>query len=244
MIEGLYLRRGSALHRLNVWTKFGCLLILLPLAAFIADGFILLILTAICVFLVSLAKIPLKIFWQYMRLYLVVFIILFVGMAILFSPGNLGQRIIVGSLFALRLIDVVAAGALFSMITDPMEIPVGLLRLRIPHRYGITLMVAYRMLPLMADKVAKIIFAQRARGARISFSIVELRRVPRVMFSLLIPIITSSLEASVALADTLLARGYSPARPITIPPIQLGAGDAITSLLFMFLAFMAFSTRF
>ncbi len=240
MIKQLFVQKASMVHDLDFWTKFLCLLLLLPLSAFITSIKFLPLLVIIFLAFLFLSKIGLEKFWQNTRLYHIPITIGVVLLSLVFSPGFLQERFLYGAILAIRFILLISFGVLFSMVTNPIEIPGGFLRAKLPHKYGITLMVGYRMMPLISDKIATIIDAQRARGAEIKLSFKNLPKLAPIAVSLMVPILHSTLETSVRLSDTLISRGYNPDGKITVPQTRLGILDVfllITSLLILVLAF-------
>jgi energy-coupling factor transporter transmembrane protein EcfT len=94
------------------------------------------------------------------------------------------------------------------------------------------MMVAFRMMPLIANKITTVVEVQRARGARFSFSPLGFPGLASELMSLMVPIVYSTLETSVSLSDTLLARGYDPDAPaITVPPTRVQKWDVVFALL-------------
>lgn len=240
MIKQFYIQKSSIIHGLDFWTKFFCLLLFLPLSAFIASTNLLFLLIFVLVILLVASKIGWEKFWQNSRLYLVSITIGVILLSLIFTPGIWQEKFISGIFLAIRFILLISFGVLFSMVTNPIEIPGGFLRAKLPHKYGITLMVGYRMMPLISNKISTIIDAQKARGAEIKFSLKKLPKLVPLMISLAVPILHSTLETSVRLSDTLISRGYNPEGKITTPPgklkkedfgfLALSVGILITSL--------------
>ena len=71
------------------------------------------------------------------------------------------------------------------MVTNPIEFPMGFLQVGIPHRFGVTLMVGYRMMPLLSKKISTIIDAQKSRGAEFKLGKGILNRIFSLIFGLL-----------------------------------------------------------
>jgi energy-coupling factor transport system permease protein len=239
MIKRLFVQKASIIHELDFWTKFLCLLLLFPLSAFIAPVKVLPLLVIIFFALLAFSKIGIGKFWQNTRLYHIPIAIGVILLSLVFSPGVIQERLFYGIILVVRFVLLISLGVLFSMVTNPIEIPGGFLRARLPHKFGITLMVGYRMMPLISDKISTIIDAQRARGAEIKLSLKTLPKLPPILASLLVPILHSTLETSVRLSDTLISRGYNPDGRITVPPGRLGYQDfliLITSVIILLLA--------
>lgn len=239
VFEQLYLKRGSILHNLDLWTKFLCLLLVIPAATFIAPPWALIPISLFVLLLIILSKVNLQVFWKQVRLYYALLTATIMILSLAFSYGDLPSRAITGLVMSARFAVLIGLGVLFSIITDPLEIPIGLLRARVPHRYGVMMMVAFRMMPLIANKVTSVVEVQKARGAKFSFSLSGLPRLASQLMSLMIPIVYSTLEVSVGLSDTLLARGYNPNASITIPPTHLRKSDVGLTLLSVVLLLLA-----
>lgn len=225
MLKEIYIQKNSAIHRLDFWVKIISLLIILPLVSFIAKPVYLFFPCMLFATLLFFSKIGFNKFWIQSRNYLIPVTIGLLIMSLIFTFGNLTFRIIEGLILTVRFSLLISYGMLFSMITNPIEIPAGFLRAKIPHKYGVTLMVGYRMMPLLTSKISKIVQAQKARGASFNFS---LRKPYKFFFqigSLIVPLLHSTLDMSVKLSDALISRGYDPNGKITIPNKNWGFLD-------------------
>jgi len=227
MIKDIYIKKKSTIHNLDFWTKFLCILLILPLAGIISPLKILpIIVIFLFVFLIT-SRINLKTFWNITKSYNIPITISVVLLSLFLSEGTLTMRLTDGLIFALRFIILISFGVLFAMTTNPIEIPMGLMKARIPHKYGITVMVGYRMLPLISQRIGKVMDAQRARGGEISFSLRNFKGFVTRLISLMVPILHSTLESSVKLSETLISRGYNPNGKITLPPSRFKKNDYV-----------------
>jgi energy-coupling factor transporter transmembrane protein EcfT len=241
MIGQFFIPKRSIVHKLDFWAKFLSFLLILPLSAFLAPTKLLLLLLLVFIILLAFSRISVKKFWQMTKIYHIPIILGIIVLSLFFSSGIIGERLVSGVILGVRFVLLISFGVLFAMVTNPIEIPGGFLRARLPHKYGITLMVGYRMMPLISDKISTIIDAQKARGAEIKLSFKKLPKLATLAVSLLVPILHSTLETSVRLSDTLISRGYNPDGKITVPPTKLGFGDFLLfggALLILFLAFV------
>jgi energy-coupling factor transporter transmembrane protein EcfT len=220
-----YVEGISPIHKLGFWTKFLCLLLLIPLSAFLATPPVLIFVMVVSGIMIVLSNIGLRLFWSKTKVYNIALPIMVVFLALAFSPGTLVERLLDGFVLSLRFLILTHLGVLFATVTNPLEIPLGLLRIGIPHRLGVTMMVAFRMFPLIAERFEMIILAQKARGAVFRPSRHTLRPFVLSLFSVLIPVFYATLQVSTELSDTLLTRGYDPNRPITVPPSQINLRD-------------------
>lgn len=229
-MKELYIQKISLIHELNFWTKFICLLVLTPISAFLAPPKLLLIIVFFFIVLLFTSKISLKKIWNLTKFYNIPIATGVILLALIFSQDILLNRLIEGLILSLRFIILICFGVLFAMVTNPIEIPTGMLKARIPHKYGITVMLAFRMLPLISQKIKNIIDAQRARGSSLKLNIKSLPRLLPRLISLMVPILHSTLETSIEFSDTLISRGYNPNGKITIPPSKFKKSDYVLLL--------------
>lgn len=241
MIKELFVEKTSVIHDLDFWTKFICFLLLIPISAFLASSELLLVIVVFFIVLASVSKVGFKKIWNATKIYIIPLAIGITLLALAFYHGSLQNRLIGGLILTIRFVVLICFGILFAMITNPIEIPLGMLKARIPHKYGITVMVAFRMLPLIAQKIGSIIDAQRARGARVEFSLRGLPKFFPNVASLMVPTLHSTLETSLKLSDTLLSRGYDPNGKITLPPSKIKRSDYCVFILSGVLLTLAFT---
>lgn len=225
MIDYTYTQKESIIHRLNFWTKLLCLSLILPLAAFLASIKWLLLLASVFIVIFTLSKINFRKFWRMVKIYIITITVGLLLLSLFFSPGNIQEKIISAIILASRFSLLISFGILFSTVTNPIEIPAGFMQVKIPHKFGVTLMVAYRMMPLLSKKIAAIIDAQKTRGASFRFSFIKPKKFLYQLFSLIIPSLHATLEMSVRLSDALISRGYNPEARITIPPAKSSIYD-------------------
>jgi len=225
MLESLYLARGEGVHKLNLWTKVFVFLILIPACAFVGAIWSLPLLLLSTIAFIVWTKIGLRLLWAYMRIYLIILLVSVITLSFIFSPGSPIDRFTTASMWLFRFGTVLLAAVVFSIATDPMEVPVGMVNIGIPHKFGVTLMVAIRMFPLIALNLRKVAQAQRSRGLQWGIRSGRWRFIFTNIMALIVPCVLTTLEASVALADTLTARGYSPDSKITKWPFTAGKID-------------------
>lgn len=230
MIKEIYIKKKSLIHNLNFWTKFLCFLLLFPLSVFLVSPKLLVLLVFIFLVFLWKSKIGTKKFWSLSKFYILPIVSGIILLALLFQQGIFINRLKEGLILAIRFSILICFGILFAMTTSPIEIPAGLMKIKIPHKYGITIMVAFRMLPLISQKIQNIIDAQRARGATLKLSIKNLFKLPSQIVALIIPTLHSTLETSVKLSDTIISRGYNPENKITIPPSKIKKNDLLIFL--------------
>lgn len=239
-MKELYIEKISLIHSLDFLTKFLCFLLLIPLTGFIVSWKLLPAVFLFLIILMVLSKISFRTFWKSTKLYIIVILVGLIVLSLAFFPGSLAEGLIKGLLLSIRFIVLISLGVLFAMVTNPIEIPLGLMRIKIPHRYGITVMVAFRMLPMITQNMKNIVDAQRARGAELELSIKGLFKFIPQISSFIIPTLHSTLETSLKFSDTLLSRGYNPNGRITLPPSRFKKSDYCVFILSVALLIITF----
>jgi energy-coupling factor transport system permease protein len=91
--------------------------------------------------------------------------------------------------------------------TDQTKLVAGLVRLRLPYSWGLTLAIALRYLPTMQDTYQAVYQAQQARGlvVRGRFLAAAKAQIP-----VLVAVLISALRTTDQLSLALQARGYVP----------------------------------
>lgn len=260
-----YLQRNSFIHRLNPLTKFAVLILLVILTVTLVSDIVSL---SIFVFLLLGyigAGINLRYAFGRLRR-LIAFILLIAMVQLLFTSYGIILFYLIPPLapgfgpffpititgianainLAFRLINIVLASALFVAITDPSRFVAALTSLRIPYRYGYTLVLALRLVPLFDKESNTVQAAQRARGIPVDQGIIRgfLRRV-RFTF---MPLLFSALGRIDALTLAMDGRGfgYAPTRTYLIFPnfvikdwLIVCVSIFLTSLLLWYFLFVA-----
>ncbi len=111
-----------------------------------------------------------------------------------------------GLTVALRILAMTFAIFALLFTTDTDTLIQGLVRLRMPYSWGLTLSLALRYVPIFAGSYTSIQEAQQARGLEYGSSR-GLKRV-REMMPVLVPMIIESFRTSQQMAIALEARGY------------------------------------
>ena len=232
---------SSVVHRLNCWTKLIIFLVVVPVCGFVMPlpGTLALLLVFACVFL--LARIPFRRFWKAAGLYMMGLLVAVLILSGLLLTGPFLERLGVAASFVLRLFVMLCFGVLFTLTTNPRELPSAFLRVGLPHRFGVTLLVAMRMVPLISQRVRTIIDSQRARGLRLNLADLFRRRRMGVVEAFIIPILNCTMKTSVHMSDTLISRGYDPHGKVTLPPDGWSFADALVmsaGLVFLLAVFL------
>jgi energy-coupling factor transport system permease protein len=220
-----YLQRHSFVHRLNPITKFIVLILIVILIVTLVSDIV-----ALCIFGFLLlgfigARISLRYAFGRLRR-LLAFILLIALVQLLFTPYGTVLFYLIPPLapgfgpffpittsgianafdLAFRLINIVLASALFVASTDPSRFAAALTSIHIPYRYGYTLVLALRLVPLFDEESNTVQSAQRARGIPVDQGAIRgfLRRV-RYTF---MPLLFSALGRVDSLTLAMDGRGF------------------------------------
>lgn len=140
------------------------------------------------------------------------------------------------ALFTVRLATLVTAAALLTLTTSPLELTDGLerllrplRRLRVPsHELAMTISIALRFIPVLAEEAERLQKAQMSRGAE--FSGGPVRRA-RKLVPLLVPLFVSAFARADRLAVAMEARGYRGEGRTSYRQLRLGRLDAAAGAL-------------
>ena len=141
-----------------------------------------------------------------------------------------------GAFFALRLTALVLLASLLTLTTSPLDLADGLERLLGParrvgvpvHDLAMTLTIALRFVPTLADEAERLRRAQLSRGADIERGIT--RRI-RGMTSLLVPLFLSAFRRADRLAMAMEARCYRGEEGRShFSRMRFGTADAVAAL--------------
>ena len=215
----VYTPRPSVIHGLDIRSRFLFLLFAIPAAGFIGGWEIVCFLVALLIFLIAYSKIGFKIFWDNIKVFVIAVTVALLVLCFFLASGSIIDRIYSGILYSLRFDIFIIAGVLFAMTTNPNDIPQALMKMRIPHRYGIVVMLGFRLYPTLMQKSRTIMDAQRCRGIELKPSFRHPKTFITALTTLLIPLLIATLEAGAGLGDTLSARGYDLYKPITLSPL-------------------------
>lgn len=130
----------------------------------------------------------------------------------------------VGCGLALRVFAVAIPGILVVAATDPTDLADALVQhLRVPARFAIGALAAFRLLPLLAAEWEMLMFARRARGVTAGRNpVARLRLFVSAMFALLV----GAIRRGTRLATAMDARGFDSGLPRTVArPQHFGGAD-------------------
>lgn len=215
---GRYIPTGSVVHRLDARTKLLSTLALLSVnvsgrsSAPVAGMFLLVFGVA------GLARLRLTLVLSNLRP-MAWLLVLTVLLNAALTPGRgvwgplTEEGVRQGLFLALRLAGLVLTASLLTLTTSPLDLADGMERLLRPakkvgvpaHELAMTMTIALRFVPTLADEAERLRRAQLSRGADIEGGL--LRRI-RGLTSLLVPLFLSAFRRADRLAVAMEARCY------------------------------------
>ena len=158
------------------------------------------------IFMVTgLFLIPFVLYMRKFRLnrFITVFSLFIFLINFIFIQGDLFYKIEYSMRIVLRFLGIILSGMLFSQ-EDPNEFAHSLMRVGLPYRYGMTMVLTFRLIPLFSSESMMIKKAQTARGVDLEgvSSVVNLVRYT------FFPWIHSALERADALTLSMEGRCF------------------------------------
>jgi energy-coupling factor transport system permease protein len=213
-----YKRKETRFHNLKTEIKFLICAALIVLALILENPVYLAILMAASITIVAEAKISDGwIGYMKMAAWTGVFLVLLnlllsqSGKTILFE-ANTGlplfdtikitlEALYFGLIIALRLALAISAFAIMSLTISPDEMLCLMSKMRIPAKSVLTASLAARYIPSLAEDAEALTEVQRTRGAKL--------KGIKGSGTVIIPLLSNSLERSIATAEAMEARGFS-----------------------------------
>ena len=209
-----YYRADSLMHRMDPLTKFLWIILLGVLGFTISDPALLAVLVASLVFVTFvLGRLPfgmvLRMGFYFFPLSLAAGIFQMLirshGADVLFHLGPLavtGGGVRFGMVFGMRILLIAFASLIFVWTTDPRDLIVAIIYLRVPYRIAYAVFVALRFVPLLENEAAVIREAQSVRGVeQVSGRIEAMKRY-------VLPLLLSGIRKSENTAVAMDSRGF------------------------------------
>ncbi len=121
----------------------------------------------------------------------------------IFLKGNVSEKLEFSLRMVFRFLGIVFSGILFSK-NDPNEFAYSLMKLGVPYRYGFTLVLTFRLVPLFDFESNIIRRAQRARGIELE-GVKNILNFARYTF---FPLLYSTLERVDSFTQSLEGRCF------------------------------------
>jgi len=228
---GVYYEKDSLIHRLDPRTKLLFMIVFLVSIFVAKDIFSYLLLILITVASIIISKVPFMMVLKGLKPIFV--IVIFTTILNLFwTQGETElvnwqvipnhwtiviykESLIKAGVLALRIIVLMACTSLyFSYTTTPIELTDGietglapLKKIKVPvHEFAMMMTIALRFIPTLVDETAKIMNAQKARGA--DFSRGGLIKRAKALIPIIIPLFVSAFRRADELATAMECRCY------------------------------------
>ena len=222
---GQYYPANSFVHKCDPRLKILFLVVYIA-AIFVAKNFYALgACAAVFVFAVSFSRVPIKSLLRSIRG--ILFLLIFTAVLnFFFREGEtvlwqwkfikITAEAVYSTLFlAVRLFLLVLGSTLLTLTTTPVSLTDGLESLLYPfkllrfpvHELALIMSIALRFIPILTDETARIMNAQKARGADFETGSI-IQRVKAVV-PILIPLLISAFRRADELGDAMDARCYS-----------------------------------
>jgi energy-coupling factor transport system permease protein len=132
-----------------------------------------------------------------------------------------------GLAITLRVLAIGLPGVVLIATTDPTDLADSLAQnLRLPHRFVLSALAAFRLLGVLADEWRSLGMARRARGLPDGFGVAGVRVRGGQVFALLV----LAIRRGTVLATTMEARGFGVLQERTwARPAHFGASDAVVA---------------
>jgi energy-coupling factor transport system permease protein len=135
---------------------------------------------------------------------------------VLFTPFGhaiTSDGLLFGVAMGLRVGLLLAAAGVWMMATSPQKMTLGLLKMGLPYKAGLTMSTAIRFVPLINAERSKIMEAQRARGLNAGKGS-PLSRL-RKYVAIIGPMVLRSVDLAEMLATAMDARGFGARKGFT-----------------------------
>jgi energy-coupling factor transport system permease protein len=181
--------------KLNPFTKFLTVVIYCVLLFTFTDIFV----------IAGLFLIPFVMYINHFRMnrFIGMFAVVIFVINAVFIPGDWYYKIEYALRIVLRFLGIVFSGMLFSR-EDPNEFAHALMKVGLPYRYGMTLVLTFRLIPLFSSESMMIKKAQMARGINLE-GVSSIVNMVKYMF---LPWIHSALERADALTVSMEGRCF------------------------------------
>ena len=112
----------------------------------------------------------------------------------------------------LRFATMIASGLLIAWTTEPRDLLLGLVRLKVPYGMAFMFITSVRFLPVLVSEFSTVIAVQRLRGA----DTVKLgRHTLRSAINILTPVLARSVKRAATLGASCESRAFNPNLPRT-----------------------------
>lgn len=214
----LYIPKDSIIHRLDPLTKLIILLTLTIQAVIVREPISNTLIFIVSIGLFLLAKLPLKIVINFLKYWLLVFLIAFITYGYtyrnegspllnlgLFSLTDIGFLLFIS--ITLRFSSIVTVGLLFYCSTTQRDVIVSFRKLKLPYSATFTFALAIRSLSILYEDYRRIRDAQMARATE--FEKGNILEKVKKMLMILVPLTVIALSRVGTMSSSIETRGFS-----------------------------------
>jgi len=208
----------SPMRKLDVRSRLVLLGIAFPVSAFLTDFKFLPVICLLLILLIITFKVKVKHIARNAGNYCIfLFAILFlVSMILVDEP--ITTRLLTWIIMSTRFTIAIVSSSLLPLVTKPEEIAQALLKIGLPHSIGISVMLAFRFFPMLLSKSSTIRYSLRFRGVSLRINPLKIRQTIHNIFFYFMVVFATTVEMGTMFGETLVGRGYSLHRPITVSP--------------------------
>ena len=225
-VLGKYLPYDSVIHKMDPRAKILAMLMVL-ISIFLPAGYLgYVVLAAIIVSTVLMAKLSLKFVWKSMKPML--FMLAFLMVINIFAVKTGYVLVTLGSFeiysdavfntlyIAVRLMLMIMVTTCLTATTKPLDLTLGIEDLLKPfkkigvpaHEIAMMISIALRFIPTLIEETERIMKAQASRGVDLQEG--KLNEKIMAVLSLIVPLFVSAFQRAEDLANAMEARGYAP----------------------------------
>ena len=250
MISFRYKDKGTAIHRLNPFGKLGWVTSIFVLALIISNPVYLLLMFLATLPMVIMAKVwrewaSVMKFAFYLCLAIIVINALVSShgahvlwqapfrLPIIGAPVLTVEAVLFGAGMSLRLLAIISAFAMLTFTTHPDDLMLSMIKMKLPYKSVLVTSLTTRFIPTLIDDVERISDVQRSRGLELDRG--NLFQRIRSRMSILIPLLSNSLDRTVQVAEAMESRAFGHGKKRTfyheVKQSKLDVGILIVSLL-------------
>lgn len=126
------------------------------------------------------------------------------------APRITLEAVVFGAGMALRLLAIISVFTVLTFTVHPDDIMLAMIKLRLPYKSVLVTSLSTRFMPALVDDVQRISDVQMSRGLELERG-GPLRRI-RNRTTILIPLLSNSLDRAVQVAEAMESRGFGSGR--------------------------------
>lgn len=141
--------------------------------------------------------------------------------------------ILMGLAMTFRILAIISATFLLLMTTLQRDLVLGLMKLKVPYEYCLTLAISLRYVPTLAGITYTIMDAQRSRGLELDKGSI-IKRVKNYV-PIITPLIIGSIRMAEELAIAIESRGFGYGERTFLKQLFMNKRDYLVIIVFLFI---------